>query len=120
MLPNESLLIVLQFADYETLVLTKLAGARFLRLVKKYAEELARRRRLRVTFVPNVISCYDMVPDSRHVMINYEPGNQASVAVACRELASVIGPHAVAELYLYRNVNMPCDGSTIFEAAPAL
>lgn len=50
MLPNELLFIVLQFVDYKTLVLAKLVGAPFLRIVTKFVKELAWRRRYHVTF----------------------------------------------------------------------
>lgn len=48
MMPNESLLQVLHFVDYKTLVLVKLAGAPFLRVAAKFAEVLALRRSFRV------------------------------------------------------------------------
>ncbi|KAH7715965.1 hypothetical protein AAVH_16634 [Aphelenchoides avenae] len=98
MLPNEPLLIVLQFADYGTLVLAKLAGARFQRLAVKYAEELALRRRFVVTFGSSYyISYLDAIGEDLK-KIPYAPFNQPSLEAACRELKDVIGPHAVATL----------------------
>ncbi|KAH7709898.1 hypothetical protein AAVH_22831 [Aphelenchoides avenae] len=120
MLPNESFLVVLHFADYKTLVLAKLAGRRFLRLATTYAEELARHRRFRVTFHTSYISYSDVTIDERPKRIRYEPVNQASLAAACQEVADVIGPHAVSNL-AFSGSTMIMDGvGAVFEAAPAL
>lgn len=118
MLPNESLLQVLHFANYRTLVFAKLAGRRFLRLVIKFATELARRRFL-VYFFTTYIEYYD-VTIGEGANIRYEHASQASLAAACRELAVVIGPHDIAILTFYGNLwNMPGIG-IVFVAAPAL
>lgn len=45
MLKNESMLQVLHFAVYSTVVFAKLAGSPFLRVASKFAEELANRHR---------------------------------------------------------------------------
>ncbi|KAH7708694.1 hypothetical protein AAVH_24056 [Aphelenchoides avenae] len=117
MLPNESLLVVLGFADYRTLVIAKLAGTPFLRVVTKFAEELARRRSFRVTFYTEQLVYYD---GERRTSILYEAGNETSIVAACRELNAVIGPHFVDHLYFCDNTwNMP-GVSVIFEAAPQL
>ncbi|KAH7708112.1 hypothetical protein AAVH_24641 [Aphelenchoides avenae] len=120
MLPNESLLIVLQFADYRTLVLAKLAGAPLLRLATKYAEDLARHRSFRITFRTAYISYIDLAIGERAKRIRYEPGNQQSLVAACRELDAVTGPHTVANLIIFEStMNMP-DVGAVFEAATAL
>ncbi|KAH7684733.1 hypothetical protein AAVH_40759 [Aphelenchoides avenae] len=119
MLPNESLLQVLHFADYKTLVLANLAGRRLLRLVVKFADELARRRRYLV-YVYTALIEYDDVTIGVGGSIPYEPCDRSSLAAACRELAGAIGPHAVAILTFYGNTwNMP-DVGVICVAAPAL
>ncbi|KAH7695638.1 hypothetical protein AAVH_37300, partial [Aphelenchoides avenae] len=119
MLPNESLLVVLHFADYKTLVLAKLSGRQFLRLIVKYAEELARRRTFRVTFYATRIEFEDVTVSGQR-SFRYERFSLASLAAACRELAEVIGPHAVAELSSRENTwDVPGVG-VVFEAAPPL
>lgn len=52
--------------------------------------------------------------------IRYEPGNQASLVTACREVAGVIGPHAVAKLMFYNNTRNMRGVGVIFEAALSL
>ncbi|KAH7714310.1 hypothetical protein AAVH_18329 [Aphelenchoides avenae] len=84
MLPNESLLVVLRFADYKTLVLIKLAGALFLRLTIKFAEELARRRSFRVYFY-HICITYEDVTVGGPGIIRYERANQTSLIAACRD-----------------------------------
>ncbi|KAH7708695.1 hypothetical protein AAVH_24057 [Aphelenchoides avenae] len=117
MLPNESLLVVLGFADYRTLVHAKFAGAPFLCVVAKFAEELARRRNFRVNFFPKWLTYYE---DELRKSICYEEGNETSLAAACRELNGVIGPHFVTTLMFPENTwNMP-GIRVIFEAAPQL
>ncbi|KAH7725207.1 hypothetical protein AAVH_07255 [Aphelenchoides avenae] len=122
MLPNETFLHVLHCADYKSLVLAKLAGLRLLRLITKYAAELACRRRFRVVICDGHLVCCELrtgVPNG--TTIRYEPGNQQSLAAACRELAGVIGPHLVEQLFFYHpnQWNAP-DLDVIFEAAPPL
>ncbi|KAH7708106.1 hypothetical protein AAVH_24635 [Aphelenchoides avenae] len=119
MLPNESLLQVLHFADYKTLVLTKFAGKRFLRLAMKFAEELARRSSFVVTFWTAQITYIDMTSLAGG-SIPYELSNQTSLAHACRELVVVIGPHAVTTLIFRDNMWAMPGICVIFEAAPAL
>ncbi|KAH7702626.1 hypothetical protein AAVH_30213, partial [Aphelenchoides avenae] len=119
MLPNESFLQVLHFADYKTLVLTKLVGKHFLRLAVKYAEELARRRSFLVTFWTAQITVSDMT-SLVGGSIPYKHGHQTSLAHACRELAGLIGPHAVTTLTFHENTWVMPGVCAIFEAAPAL
>ncbi|KAH7702627.1 hypothetical protein AAVH_30214 [Aphelenchoides avenae] len=52
--------------------------------------------------------------------IPYEHGNQASLAVAYRQLAEVIGAHAVTTLTFHDDLWNHPDIGTVFEAAPAL
>ncbi|KAH7714296.1 hypothetical protein AAVH_18315 [Aphelenchoides avenae] len=119
MLPNELLLQVLHFVDYRTLVLAKLAGAALLRVVTKYAAELARRRSFQVAFYAKWVTYGEVTLRARR-SVHYEPGNQASLVAACQKLDVVIGPHAVAKLMFDDNTwNMPGVG-VIFEAAPPL
>ncbi|KAH7714299.1 hypothetical protein AAVH_18318 [Aphelenchoides avenae] len=119
MLPNESLLQVLHFADYKTLVCAKLTVRRFLRLVTKFAEELARRRGIWVVFFANWITYNDETIGSGGRIL-YEPGKKTSLAAAYRDLAGAIGPHAVVSLTFYHDTwNMP-GVDVIFEAALAL
>ncbi|KAH7675921.1 hypothetical protein AAVH_42172, partial [Aphelenchoides avenae] len=119
MLPNESFLQVLHFVDYKTLVVAKLAGARFLRLIVKFAEGLARRRTFLVTLFTTTICYYDETIGTAG-QVKYEPGNPTSLSAACRQVAAAIGPHAVTELvFCVRTWNMPGVG-VIFEAAPPL
>ncbi|KAH7702628.1 hypothetical protein AAVH_30215 [Aphelenchoides avenae] len=119
MLPNESFLQVLHFADYKTLVLAQLAGRRVLGLAIIFAQELARRRFFIVTFRTTDVTYVDITTLTGGG-IDYEPGNQPTLTAACRELARVIGPHAVSNLTFDGNTwNMP-DVGVIFEAAPAL
>ncbi|KAH7706329.1 hypothetical protein AAVH_26451 [Aphelenchoides avenae] len=118
MLPNESLLQVLHFVDYRALVLAKLAGAPLLCVATKYAAELARRRSFRVTFFAKWITCDG--DGERRKSIRYEAGDRASLADACREVAELVGPHAVANLMFSENTSdMPYVG-VVFEAAPPL
>ncbi|KAH7714317.1 hypothetical protein AAVH_18336 [Aphelenchoides avenae] len=98
MLPTESLLVALHSADYKTLILAKLATARFLRLIDKFAHELEVRRRFRVDFCATCIEYEDVTIRARSRSIRFEPGNRASLASACRYFAGVIGPHSVANL----------------------
>ncbi|KAH7707845.1 hypothetical protein AAVH_24918 [Aphelenchoides avenae] len=120
LLPNDSFFVVLQFADYKTLVAAKLSGARFLRFVSKYAAELLFRRSFRVTFHNTYISYSDGTIGERLKRIRYEPANQQSRAVACRKLDRAIGSHAVANLvFSGSTLNMHGVGA-VFEAAPAL
>ncbi|KAH7696827.1 hypothetical protein AAVH_36095, partial [Aphelenchoides avenae] len=121
MLPDDPLLQVLHFADYETLVFTKLAEGRFLDVASKYAEKLARRR-FRVIFYESCIFCFDLtIADEDHpTIIRYEPGEQSSLASACRELAVVIGPHAVAKLTFYGKACIMHGIEVVFEAVPPL
>ncbi|KAH7708111.1 hypothetical protein AAVH_24640 [Aphelenchoides avenae] len=119
MLPNESLLQVLLFADYKTIVFAKLVGAHFQRLATKFAEDLAGRHTCEVTFFSDYVTCYDVTIDAER-RIWYKPVNPASLAAACRELAGVIGPHGVDRLSFFQDPwNMPIVG-VIFEAAPPL
>lgn len=119
MLPNESLLVVLHFADYRTVVLAKLAERRFLRLGTKFAEELARRRTFHVCLYATRITCTDETIDARR-NIQYEPGSLTSLAAACREVAKAIGPHAVAQLFFFEYTWNMLGVGAIFEAAPPL
>lgn len=108
MLPNETLLNVLRCADFGTLVSTKFVDARFLDVVTKFGVELACRRNFRVVFLDNYVCYADVTIGDRLKNIRYEPGNQQSLAAACREVAAVIGQHAVAELIFLENTwNMP-------------
>lgn len=108
---------MLHFVDYKTLVVAKLAGRYFLQRVRKFAGDLARHRRFRIMFISGSV-VYDDVTIGRS--IPYEPGNQQSLAAACRELAKAIGPPGVAELTFCANTwNTPGIGE-IFEAAPPL
>ncbi|KAH7708579.1 hypothetical protein AAVH_24157 [Aphelenchoides avenae] len=120
MLPNESLLQVLHFVDYKILVLTKLSGKRFLRLVTKFAEELAHRHLFAVYFYAAYIEFDDVSIRTLTRSIRYERRNQASLGDACRELDEAIGPHSVLKLVFSENTwNMPGIG-VVFEAAPSL
>ncbi|KAH7714300.1 hypothetical protein AAVH_18319 [Aphelenchoides avenae] len=120
MLPNESLLQVLHFADYKTLALVKLSGAGFLRFITKYEEELARRPSYRVTFHTACISYSDVTISERPKRIRYEPTNRQSIAGACRKLERAIGPHGVANLtFTGRTLNM-YDVDAVFQAVPLL
>ncbi|KAH7708117.1 hypothetical protein AAVH_24646 [Aphelenchoides avenae] len=123
MLPNESLLIVLHFADYKTLLLTKLAAACFLRLANKFSEELARRRIFRVTFT-------SLSDTARIDYIDATVGAQRSVqfksgyralAAECRAIGDELGSHDLASLTFTRPLintwNMP-GVDVIFEARP--
>ncbi|KAH7698636.1 hypothetical protein AAVH_34270 [Aphelenchoides avenae] len=119
MLPNESLLQMLLFADYKTLVIAKLVGAHFQHLATKFAEDLAGRHTCEVTFFSDFVTCYDATIDAER-RIWYEPGNPASLAVACRELDGVIGPHGVDRLTFFQGTwNMP-GVDAIFQDAPPL
>ncbi|KAH7697887.1 hypothetical protein AAVH_35026 [Aphelenchoides avenae] len=119
MLPNESLLVVLYFVDYRTLVLAKLAGAPFLRLAIRFTNELARRRRFCVTFFSSWIT-YEEAPMGARRSIRYERGNQPSLLSACRELNGVAGPHAVDKVMFSENTwNIPYV-DVVFEAASPL
>ncbi|KAH7702705.1 hypothetical protein AAVH_30132, partial [Aphelenchoides avenae] len=119
MLPNESLLVMLQFADYKTLVATKLAERRFLRLVVKYAAELACRRSFQVDFTDTWISCDDLTAGERR-SIRYEPLSKKSLEATCREVAETIGPHSLTSLTFFEHAwNMHGVG-IIFEAAATL
>ncbi|KAH7709835.1 hypothetical protein AAVH_22885 [Aphelenchoides avenae] len=118
MLVNESLLQVLHFADYKTLVLAKLAAAPFLRLGIKYAEELACRHRFRVECWASWITLKDVTLDTQLQVVHYQRDNEASLAAACRKVAEYIGPHAVGQLVFYVYISyMP---GVIFEAASPL
>ncbi|KAH7700968.1 hypothetical protein AAVH_16642 [Aphelenchoides avenae] len=129
MLPNESFLQVLHFADYKTLVVAKLSGRRFLRIATKYAEELVRHRRFRDTFHTTYISYSDVAVDERATRLRYDPINQPSLAAACRELDAVIGPyeleavggpHAVASL-IFTGSTLNMEGvRAVFDDAPSL
>lgn len=119
MLPNESLLHVLHFAEYETLVAAKLSGSRFLRIVAEFAEELAGRRSFEVIFYKRDIISKDLQYGAQR-FIDYEPGNLPSLVAACRQVAGMIGPHAVVRLWFSEGTwNMP-DASSVFKAAPVL
>ncbi|KAH7675983.1 hypothetical protein AAVH_42108 [Aphelenchoides avenae] len=118
MLPNESLLQVLHFTDYRTLVLAKLTSRHFLRLIVKFTEELARRRSFRVCFYTTGITYIEATTNARRMSIPCKP----SLVAACREVARVIGPHAVAKLTFSAAAytwDVP-DVNAIFEAAPPL
>lgn len=120
---RESLVQVLHYVDYRTVVLSKLAGQCFLRLTLTFAEELARRRSFRVAF--SAVSFYGGEIEYTEVTIaegnfQYEPGNQTSLVAACRELEAVIVGHRVAELTFYCNTWNMAGGDVIFGAAPAL
>ncbi|KAH7706123.1 hypothetical protein AAVH_26661 [Aphelenchoides avenae] len=118
MLPNDPLLQVLHFADYKTLVITKFSGASFLRVATKFAAELACRRRFQVS-IGSYITYTDLTTGVQH-MIMCRADDPTSLAGACRELAEVIGPHAVANLtFGLHTWNVP-GIDAIFEAAPPL
>ncbi|KAH7708592.1 hypothetical protein AAVH_24170 [Aphelenchoides avenae] len=120
MLPNESFLQVLHFADYKTLVLTKLAGRCFRRLATKYAAKLACRHSFHVTVNTSYISYSDVTIGDRLRTIENGRVYEPSLEAACRELDKAIGPHAVNNLAFYGNTwNMPGVG-VIFEASPPL
>ncbi|KAH7707690.1 hypothetical protein AAVH_25082 [Aphelenchoides avenae] len=119
LLPTELILQVLHYADYKTLVLAKIAGARFLRLTVKFAEELARRHNFMVSFKTTYIEYIDMtIRESQS--FPYDHGNQTSLAAACREVAVAVGSHAVLSVTFNDNTwSMPGVG-VIFEAPPSL
>lgn len=91
-----------------TLALAKFAGRRFLQLVTKFAEEIARRRCFRVHFIAfstsvHYITYYDVAMTAgAHPRIQYTSGNQASLVAACQEVSGKIGAHAVAEFGVFR------------------
>ncbi|KAH7712994.1 hypothetical protein AAVH_19665 [Aphelenchoides avenae] len=97
MLPNESFLQVLHFADYKSLVFVKLAGI----------------------FFADSIHYNDMAIGAQQ-SIRYEHNDMASLAGSCREIDGVIGPHDVATLTFFWNSWMVPDVGVIFEAAPPL
>ncbi|KAH7670054.1 hypothetical protein AAVH_42723, partial [Aphelenchoides avenae] len=101
MLVNESLLQVLHFADYETLVLAKLAASPLLRLAVKFAAELACRHRFHIEFDASWVSYKDVTLDTQLQVVHYQRDNHASLAAACRKVAKDIGPHAVGQLVFY-------------------
>ncbi|KAH7714316.1 hypothetical protein AAVH_18335 [Aphelenchoides avenae] len=120
MLPNESLLQVLHFADYKTLVFAKLSAKRFLCLVTKFDDELAHRRKFRVTVSSQSIRYEDPAIRSLPKRLRYDPGHRASLDAACREVATVVGQHAVAELMFCENTWNTPYVAVIFESAPPL
>lgn len=119
MLPNESLLIVLQFADYRTLVAVQLTRKRFLRLAVKYAAELACRRSFHVAFYDTGIT-FDDVTIGAQWSVQFKPYNQKSLEAACRAVAEAIGPHALANITFHWNTWNMYGVSVIFEAAAPL
>ncbi|KAH7704278.1 hypothetical protein AAVH_28530, partial [Aphelenchoides avenae] len=103
MLPNESLLDALRFLDYNSLVASKFVAARFLHVIAKYSAELPRQHSFLVAFYIDYVNYIDLTIRARLKSIRYEPGSQASLAVACREVAEVVGAHAVANLIFSEN-----------------
>lgn len=118
-LPNESLLAVLQFLDYKSVVFAKLTEKHFQRFITKFADDLAHRRRFRVSLETTRISFNDLTVGPRW-SIQYESDKQASLAAACRELDRVIGPHAVVSLNFSEDTWKMRGVGVIFKAAPPL
>ncbi|KAH7705111.1 hypothetical protein AAVH_27680 [Aphelenchoides avenae] len=120
LLPNELLLEALHFADFGTLVAAKLAAARLLDVVTKFAAELACRHSFDVEIFVTYINYVDRTIYAFRRSIQYESANQSSLSAACRELAEIIGPHVVAMLTFYENAWNMSGVGVVFEAAPAL
>lgn len=119
MLPNETILQVLHFADYRTLVLAKLAAAPFLRVTTKFAEKLACRHRFHIAFYAGWVTYKDVTLDTQRV-VHYELSDLASLAAACREVSEGVGPHAVARAIFRNDTFIPPVADVIFEAAPPM
>ncbi|KAH7708584.1 hypothetical protein AAVH_24162 [Aphelenchoides avenae] len=98
LLPNELLLDALSFADFSTLVSAKFVNANFMDIVGANDHLLAVQRRFNVLVMNAYITYDDVTNGGRRKSIRYEPNNHESLAAACRELADVIGQHAVAKL----------------------
>ncbi|KAH7705114.1 hypothetical protein AAVH_27683 [Aphelenchoides avenae] len=98
LLPVELLLDVLRFADYSTLISAKFVDARFLDVVAKFAAEPHAVTVFTFSSFFSYITYTDATIGSRRKSVRYEPGDQVSLAAASRELAGVIGPHAVSKL----------------------
>lgn len=120
LLANEMRLDVLGFVDFSTLVAAKFVDARFLGVITKFAAELPCRRDFRVFFVNTYIGYIDVTLGGSPKSIRHKRGSKKSLTAACRELAAVIGQHAVAELMFSENTwNMP-GVCVVFEASPLL
>ncbi|KAH7703326.1 hypothetical protein AAVH_29501 [Aphelenchoides avenae] len=118
LLPNESHLEALYFADFSTLVSAKFVDARFLRVVTVNGQLLAIQRRFNVLVFNSYIS-YD-TNGSRRTSIRYERADLQSFAAACRALADVIGQHVVGKLTLFDNTSIIPGVEMLFELVPAL
>ncbi|KAH7706515.1 hypothetical protein AAVH_26261 [Aphelenchoides avenae] len=123
MLPNESLLDVLQCVDYATLVYAKIAGARLQHVVTQFAAQLACRRKFRVKFYYGTIECYEwdgIAEPTLACYAWYREGDRRSLVTACRQLAEAIGPHVVELLEFPKGSWNEGGILVIFEAAPVL
>lgn len=120
MLPNESILQVLHFVDYRTLVLAGFAASRFLHVYTKFTAELARRHNFQINFYGNSIWYSDVTTGGRRKSIPHVVGNQPSLAIACRELDGIIGPQVVGKLVFSENTWNTSTFAVIFESAPPL
>ncbi|KAH7693053.1 hypothetical protein AAVH_39917, partial [Aphelenchoides avenae] len=92
--PNELLLDVLGFLDYNSIVPAKFVNSQFLRLVTQCAGDLARQRHFTL-LIRNSYVTYEDDADNVQRYVRYNPSVPASFAEACQRLVSIIGKHFV-------------------------
>ncbi|KAH7714308.1 hypothetical protein AAVH_18327 [Aphelenchoides avenae] len=120
LLANELALEALLFADFTTLVSAKFVNAKFMGIARANDHLLAVQRRFNVLVMNAYITFDDGTNGGRWKSIRYEPARLQSFAVACRELADVIGQHAVRKLS-FLDLTWTTPGvNIVFEAVPAL
>lgn len=119
-IPNELLLNVLLFADFSTLVYAKFVDTKFLGVVTANEHLLAVQHRFHIIFLNMGIVYSDLTKSGLRKIMHYSRSKPASVERACRNLADVIGQHAVVILCFAEQASVKPAVDVIFELIPAL
>lgn len=108
---SETLLPVVSFFDYATLVVLRLTNKQMISFVDRYAEKLAFRRTFNVSYrrlyqgqLRQEFTLKEVNADSSYAVVHsvdLDRTDNERIADAVAELQSHIGPHAVHELHFY-------------------
>lgn len=101
-LPNELLLDIIGFLDYNSIVPAKFVDSTFLRVITEFSESLARQRHFTL-LIQNAWVTYTDGADTARRNIRYDPEIHESFAEACHRLASVTGHHIVDQVQFMDN-----------------
>lgn len=120
LIPNEAMLDVLLFADFNTLVSGKFVDRRFKGVLTANERLLAIERRFHILVANSCITYDDVLNGGRRKSMHYEHANVQSFAAACRQLAGVIDQHVVVKLTSVDSMWIVRGVDDFFRLLPAL